>query len=38
MVQGQVFLKEGLALSLFQGLSFLHFEISLPLQNCAMHL
>ena len=38
MEQEQVFLKEGLTLSLFQGLSFLHLEISLALQNCAMHL
>ena len=39
MVQVQVFLKGVLAfIYFFQGLSFLHLEITLPLQNCVMHL
>ena len=44
MVQGQVFLKVGeeegwhFSYLIFQDLSFLHLEITLPLQNCVMHL
>ena len=44
MVQGKVFLKGGEAgastfpIWLYQGLSFLHLEITLPLESCVMHL
>ena len=41
MVQGQVFFKRWLAFFLlifFHGLLFLHLEIILTVENCAMHL
>ena len=41
MVQGQVFLSSGAGtfpITFFQGLSFLHSEITLSLQNYIMHL
>ena len=43
MMQGHVFLKvrgggaDTFPIEFFQGLSFLHLEITLPLQNCVMH-
>ena len=42
MVEGQVFLKGGGAdtfpISFFQGLSFLHLEVTLPFAETVMHL